>query len=127
MAFPTVFIGLGRFGQEVVDRARMSLSPDDHATCLTIGCEPAEVGARLKPLLEGLLRAGRTAGERASPRLDLVFFAAALQLDDSGLLVACLAHSRWRRSCREVVANVELAMSNLRRRIGATCAHMFCR
>lgn len=85
---PTVLLGLGRFGHEVLERVQQSL---DTASPLlrVLRCEPSGVSAGLQPLLEELLRAGRLGGERRDPRLDLVAFAAALQGGEQDLLAAC--------------------------------------
>lgn len=85
---PTVLLGLGRFGHEVLERVQQSL---DTASPLlrVLRCEPSGVSAGLQPLLEELLRAGRLGGERRDPRLDLVAFAAALQGSEQDLLTAC--------------------------------------
>jgi hypothetical protein len=88
VVYPTVLVGLGKFGHEVVDRVLHSL--DGSAPLLgVLRCEAGGVGAGLQPLLEELLRAGRGDGERRDPRLDVLVFAGALQGGDEDLLTAC--------------------------------------
>jgi hypothetical protein len=88
VVYPTVLVGLGRFGHEVVDRVLHSL--DGGSPLLgVLRCEPGGLAAGLQPLLEELLRAGRGDGERRDPRLDLFVFAGALQGGDGDLLSAC--------------------------------------
>ncbi|WNG45583.1 hypothetical protein F0U60_16860 [Archangium minus] len=88
VSYPTVLLGLGRFGQEVIGRALQSLEASSPLLGV-LRCEPSGVAAGLQPLLEDLLRAGRGSGERRDQRLDLIAFAAALQGGDQDLLVAC--------------------------------------
>ncbi|QRK04510.1 hypothetical protein JQX13_30150 [Archangium violaceum] len=88
VSYPTVLLGLGRFGHEVIGRALQSLEASSPLLGV-LRCEPSGVAAGLQPLLEDLLRAGRGSGERRDQRLDLIAFAAALQGGDQDLLVAC--------------------------------------
>lgn len=89
VAYPTVLVGLGRFGHEVVDRALLSLDADSPLLA-PLRCEAGSaVAAGLHPLLEELLRAGRGGGERRDPRLDVLVFAAALQVGEADLLTVC--------------------------------------
>lgn len=84
---PTVFLGLGALGEEVVGRA---LQAAEEGGWLEKACgPPLEIASRLKPVLDRLLRAGRGATERAGQRLDLFAFAAGLQLGDDDLWRAC--------------------------------------
>ena len=88
VSYPTVLLGLGRFGQEVIGRALQSLEVSSPLLGV-LRCEPSGVAAGLQPLLEELLRAGRGSGERRDQRLDVMAFAAALQGGEEDLLVAC--------------------------------------
>jgi hypothetical protein len=88
VSYPTVLLGLGRFGHEVIGRALQSLEASSPLLGV-LRCEPSGVAAGLQPLLEDLLRAGRGSGERRDQRLDVIAFAAALQGGDEDLLTAC--------------------------------------
>ncbi|WP_257453992.1 hypothetical protein [Archangium lipolyticum] len=88
VSYPTVLLGLGRFGHEVIGRALQSLEASSPLLGV-LRCEPSGVAAGLQPLLEDLLRAGRGSGERRDQRLDIVAFAAALQGGGEDLLTAC--------------------------------------
>ncbi|QRO00337.1 hypothetical protein JRI60_15550 [Archangium violaceum] len=88
VSYPTVLLGLGRFGHEVIGRALQSLEASSPLLGV-LRCEPSGVAAGLRPLLEDLLRAGRGSGERRDQRLDVIAFAAALQGGDEDLLTAC--------------------------------------
>lgn len=88
VSYPTVLLGLGRFGHEVIGRALQSLEASSPLLGV-LRCEPSGVAAGLQPLLEDLLRAGRGSGERRDQRLDVMAFAAALQGGEDDLLVAC--------------------------------------
>lgn len=88
VSYPTVLLGLGRFGHEVIGRALQSLEASSPLLGV-LRCEPSGVAAGLQPLLEDLLRAGRGSGERRDQRLDVIAFAAALQGGEEDLLVAC--------------------------------------
>ncbi len=88
VSYPTVLLGLGRFGQEVLGRVLQSLDVSSPLLGV-LRCEPSGVASGLQPLLEELLRVGRGSSERRDQRLDLVAFAAALQGDESDLLTAC--------------------------------------
>ena len=88
VSYPTVLLGLGRFGQEVIGRALQSLEVSSPLLGV-LRCEPSGVAAGLQPLLEELLRAGRGSGERRDQRLDMMAFAAALQGGEEDLLIAC--------------------------------------
>lgn len=94
VAHPIVLVGLGRFGHEVVDRALLSLEADSPLLA-SLRCEAGTaVASGLHPLLEELLRAGRNSGERRDPRLDVLVFAAALQVGEQDLLTACEGAAR---------------------------------
>ncbi len=88
VSYPTVLLGLGRFGQEVLGRVLQSLDASSPLLGV-LRCEPSGVATGLQPLLEELLRVGRGSGERRDQRLDLVAFVAALQGGDDDLLTAC--------------------------------------
>ncbi|MCY1076158.1 hypothetical protein [Archangium lansingense] len=88
VSYPTVLLGLGRFGQEVIGRTLQSLEASSPLLGV-LRCEPSGVAAGLQPLLEELLRAGRSSGERRDQRLDVIAFGAALQGGDEDLLTAC--------------------------------------
>ncbi len=88
VSYPTVLLGLGRFGHEVIGRTLQSLEASSPLLGV-LRCEPSGVAAGLQPLLEDLLRAGRGSGERRDQRLDVIAFAAALQGGDEDLLIAC--------------------------------------
>jgi hypothetical protein len=88
VSYPTVLVGLGRFGQEVIGRTLQSLEASSPLLGV-LRCEPSGVADGLQPLLEELLRAGRGSGERRDQRLDLIVFGAALQGGDEDLLTAC--------------------------------------
>lgn len=88
VSYPTVLLGLGRFGQEVIGRTLQSLEASSPLLGV-LRCEPSGVAAGLQPLLEDLLRAGRGSGERRDQRLDVIAFGAALQGGDEDLLTAC--------------------------------------
>jgi hypothetical protein len=88
VSYPTVLLGLGRFGQEVIGRALQSLEASSPLLGV-LRCEPSGVAAGLQPLLEDLLRAGRGSGERRDQRLDVIAFGAVLQGGDEDLLTAC--------------------------------------
>jgi hypothetical protein len=88
VSYPTVLLGLGRFGHEVIGRTLQSLEASSPLLGV-LRCEPSGVAAGLQPLLEDLLRAGRGSGERRDQRLDVIAFIAALQGGDQDLLIAC--------------------------------------
>lgn len=88
VSYPTVLLGLGRFGHEVIGRTLQSLEASSPLLDV-LRCEPSGVAAGLQPILENLLRAGRGSGERRDQRLDVIAFAAALQGGDEDLLTAC--------------------------------------
>jgi hypothetical protein len=88
VSYPTVLLGLGRFGHEVIGRTLQSLEASSPLLGV-LRCEPSGVAAGLQPLLEELLRAGRGSGERRDQRLDVIAFGAALQGGDEDLLTAC--------------------------------------
>lgn len=88
VSYPTVLLGLGRFGQEVIGRVLQSLEVSSPLLGV-LRCEPSGVAAELQPQLEELLRAGRGSGDRRDQRLDVMAFAAALQGGEEDLLVAC--------------------------------------
>ena len=88
---PTVLVGVGPVGEAVLDRARESLP--DAELLRAVKCTPAEIGERLAPLLEELLRAGH-AGDRGGQRLDLLVFASALHGDDHDLVQICEGAAR---------------------------------
>jgi hypothetical protein len=88
VSYPTVLLGLGRFGHEVIGRTLQSLEASSPLLGV-LRCEPSGVAAGLQPLLEELLRAGRGSGERRDQRLDVIAFGAVLQGGDEDLLTAC--------------------------------------
>ena len=88
VSYPTVLLGVGRFGAEVVERTTGMLDERPELLQSVIG-EPAELPERLAPVLEQLLRAAHASLERKEPRLDLLVFASALQVADGELLRLC--------------------------------------
>ena len=83
--YPTVLLGLGRFGREVVETITRGLEREEPLLA-TLTCPADQVGAELNARLEPLLRAGGPAGATSTPRLDLFAFALALQGGDEELL-----------------------------------------
>jgi len=81
----TVIIGLGPLGQDVIERVSQMLTQRDSVRFLA--CAVDEIAARLDPLLDELLRAGRGSG--GAPRLDLFAFADVLEGRDRDLRKLC--------------------------------------
>lgn len=93
VAYPTVLLGAGAFGQQVVRRALEAL--DTAPALLGQACgDASQLPRQVEPVLEELLRAGRSTGERREPRLDLVLFCATTQVDGESLLRLCDELSR---------------------------------
>ncbi|MDP2312632.1 MAG: hypothetical protein Q8P41_06980, partial [Pseudomonadota bacterium] len=100
MANPTVLLGVGPFGESVLQRIESSLSGDDALIC-RLATPAAEAGARLVPVLEDLLQAGRFATEQSERRLDLIAFVHVLAGGDDDLIVFTeqvtrVVHDRYR-------------------------------
>ncbi len=88
MASPTVLIGVDALGQEVLERVSHSL-PEEEPSLRYLSGPVGEVGTRLAPMLDDLLRAGRVAADQRQVRLDLFAFVEVNALGEGDLVSLC--------------------------------------
>ena len=85
MSQSTVILGLGELGRHVLDRVAQMLTERDAVRFLA--CPADEIAARLDPLLDELLRAGKASS--GHPRLDVFAFADVLEIRGGELRRLC--------------------------------------
>lgn len=88
MANLAVLVGVGPFGDKVLERIEQSLA-GEAGTIRAVRSPAAEVGERMVPVLDALLRAGRFEADTTERRLDVFVFMVATQGGDDDMRHVC--------------------------------------
>ncbi|MEN9799125.1 MAG: hypothetical protein RL653_2821 [Pseudomonadota bacterium] len=91
---PTLWVGLGAFGREVMARAASSLPSGPAAPCEVLTTDDPDLAGQAAPLLESLLHVSRLPKGNTGPRLDIVLACSAIGGEPDTLLRACDSLSR---------------------------------
>lgn len=94
VVYPTVALGVGNLGSEVVDRLSASLDSEEPLLSILTCRDASQVGQQLSGTLQLLLEAGRNDGHLSEPRLDILAFADGWSQSSEQLITACRQASR---------------------------------
>lgn len=96
VVYPTVAMGIGAFGVDIVDRLTASLDSEEPLLSAMRCADVHQVERKLSAELQTLLEAGRNSAHITNPRLDIFAFVDGWSQSDDSLIAAC-------RQCSDVI------------------------